>query len=460
MRSNSFPNARYFSAYSKYIFEDLRNLDLVFAVVITGLAISIGGAYDGWPISHLILQAIAIVYCVFALFSGDVISRVSWPVRMLILGALALPIVQMIPMPSAIIDELPGRELPSSMFKLAGLEDSWRPISLQPMATLSSFVSLWPAVAVFLAVSRLTYVQKIRLLIWVNVFIMASMVLASAQFLLQVEALKLHDIDYGRRGMGFFRNYNHMAVMIVAWMPIATFLISRLQIVLNLRLLIATTALGIMFAIILSTTSRAGLVLATLTIIAIATFYVGQRFKRVTVIVPLTFAIGAFTIWLMGANGQLSVVLSRFSEDAIASDLRWPIIKQTLQLTHAFWPVGSGGGSFETVYAVFEPLPLLSESEINKAHNDYVQIAMEYGILGCALIMCTLFWFGRKCFQISKSDNDLRVLALASATALIVFLLHCLIDYPLRTPTCMTLFALFFAIMSAVGTASVKPASL
>ncbi|MDE2385808.1 MAG: hypothetical protein KGO53_14450 [Alphaproteobacteria bacterium] len=67
------------------------------------------------------------------------------------LAALALVFIQLIPLPPALWQTIPGHEWALSSLKMAGTAPGWMPLTLSPEATRQSALCMLPPLAVFLA---------------------------------------------------------------------------------------------------------------------------------------------------------------------------------------------------------------------------------------------------------------------------------------------------------------------
>ena len=122
------------------------------------LMIVIGGVSNPSP-SMVGVQAVAsIVMLAAALWR----LRQGFPGRLAVAGAVlgilcfALVALQLVPLPPAIWQNLPGRSMVVETAKLAGGSvDSWRPMSLTPDLTKLCLIALLPGFATFLAVFTL-----------------------------------------------------------------------------------------------------------------------------------------------------------------------------------------------------------------------------------------------------------------------------------------------------------------
>ena len=104
------------------------------------------------------------------------------------------------------------------------------------------------------------------------------------------------------------------------------------------------------------------------------------------------------------------------------------------------------------VYQTVEPRTLLIERYINRAHNDWLELGLEGGVLTIIGLVVFFVWFGRSSFQAwrpGQSGTDALDTALARAGSIVVvlLLLHSGVEYPLRTTAMMVVFALACALL-------------
>ena len=124
-------------------------------VVFVALCFGGGGRAGQW--SNVLPQLAALPLLVAAtlkLVPARLQGLNRW--AMILLGSMiALPLVQLIPLPPSLWSALPGRSIISASYRAAGLSLPWLPLSLDPAATWRSLLTLLPPVAVFLAVLAL-----------------------------------------------------------------------------------------------------------------------------------------------------------------------------------------------------------------------------------------------------------------------------------------------------------------
>ena len=147
----------------------------------------------------------------------------------------------------------------------------------------------------------------------------------------------------------------------------------------------------------------------------------------------------AALLLLVAAAVGLDALMSRFENDPtpyLAGD-RWMMVTSTWRAALAFWPVGSGLGSFAAVYPGFQPAGL--RGFINHAHNDYVQLLMECGLLAVVLAGLAVALVARQGVLLVRRARsvglDAQALLQASCgLGLLAVLLHSWVDFNLRIP--------------------------
>jgi O-antigen ligase len=124
------------------------------------------------------------------------------------------------------------------------------------------------------------------------------------------------------------------------------------------------------------------------------------------------------------------------------------IVKDSLRMMAARPVLGWGLGTFPVVYPSFRSF--YTNFFVNAAHNDYVQITVETGVLGFALVCCFIVMFYRVALQrVANWRTDLiSATTLAAIVGVTGILVHSLSDFNLQIPANA---ALFFA-LTAVAT--------
>src|SRR5690348_6964908 len=123
-------------------------------VVVLAMLFGAGGV-QGW--SDAVVQLAALPLLAWALFrlNPSQLGRGGQWAIVLLCAILALPLLQLIPLPPSLWSGLPSRQEYASAYDAAGMAVPWLPISLDPSATWLGLLSLLPATAIFLAMLSL-----------------------------------------------------------------------------------------------------------------------------------------------------------------------------------------------------------------------------------------------------------------------------------------------------------------
>jgi O-antigen ligase len=357
-----------------------------------------------------------------------------------------LPLVQLIPLPPSWWSLLPGRELAAKIYLDAGVPTPWLPISLVPSATSRSAIALLPAVAIFAAMPMLGAPQRFRILLMGGFIVAASVGLDLLQMIGGPSSyLRFFSDTNPERAVGFFANSNHNAAFLYCAIPFAAMWAKGLRVRHSFALWPPLLAVIVLIGVAVAQ-SRAGLILALLA----GVFGVPQLTRdgviqsRMAVI--STIGLGALVAFLVLIQFGFEGLGERLQLSDIGSDLRWPVAAATLKAALSNLPFGTGYGTFMPVYQTFEPHNILSDSYMNRAHDDWLESLLEGGLLSVAAILAFLLWFIPSTVRAWRKDapgSDASDQTLARAGSIVVFLLmlHSVVDYPLRTTALAVVFA-------------------
>ncbi len=417
-----------------------------------------GGGYQGWSDAVVQLAALPLLAWALVKLNPSQMGRSGQWAIVVLCAILALPLLQLIPMPPSLWRGLPGRGEVASAYEAAGMALPWLPISLDPAATWLGLLSLLPATAIFLA--RLLIDQRSRRILIVLMFIVAfaSVLLDLLQTRDGPESpLRFYAMTDLFRPVGLFANSNHNAAFLYSAIP---FVIAwAIGLVTDQR---PNRAIGLAFlgvltlAIIIGvavTQSRAGMALlfvAGLSGLLLAWRHGrGQSGRRL-----LRLAVGVNLVALLIAFQFGFVAFMERAEKQGLEDTRWPVARITSQAAIANLPFGSGFGTFIPVYEKFVPRTLLADTVVNHAHNDWLELWLTGGAPAIVLVLGFSAWFAASTFRLWSSGQPgapVLDLALAEAASIVVVLLlsHSTVDYPLRIPTLSVLFAIACAFLIA-----------
>ena len=139
------------------------------------------------------------------------------------LALVALPLLQLVPLPGWLWTLLPHREISAESFALIRQDVPWMPISVSPEATWLSALSLLPPLSLFVGILLLGYRDRR----WLSLVIIAVGVIGVFLGLLQVaqgptSPLRLFRFTNPTEAVGFFANRNHFAALVYVLVLLAS----------------------------------------------------------------------------------------------------------------------------------------------------------------------------------------------------------------------------------------------
>ena len=198
--------------------------------------------------------------------------------------------------------------------------------------------------------------------------------------------------------------------------------------------------------------SRAGIVLVaaeTAIVLAVSAFWpgrsrAGRRDRRILLPVVGLAGVAVFSMMIASSRG----LAERFEESEPYA-LRWSVARTALGLFLKRPWTGYGAGTFEQVYPSAAPVD--TGMLWNFAHNDPVQFAMEWGVVGVGALIGTLWLLLRRAWR--------REVWLGVVLPAVSVLAHSWFDFPLHIPAVLAAWLLTLAQAEPAGTvlAQVKP---
>ncbi len=200
------------------------------------------------------------------------------------------------------------------------------------------------------------------------------------------------------------------------------------------RVLLAGALLVLALALAL-TLSRAGIVSAAAGLLAMLALAVSGRIRSRAVlpILAVVFGTTVYAGWV-----GLESVADRFAAVARepASDLRWGIWQATLSVVADAPVAGVGLGAFPDGVSPYRPAEVPAEKIVDYAHNDFLQLLAETGILGLMIALWALV--GLLTFTVrrwrARRDPLVRGLVLGGVGAVVAAMIHSVVDFGLHMP--------------------------
>lgn len=422
-------------------FEPTMPLMLVIAMAV--LLWIAGGASQGDVMGQVVVRAGAWTILLMAVLFGprpDLAG--ARPVLLIIIAAIALPLVQLVPLPPAWWQALPGRDI----LLVPGEAVPWRPWTMTPGATRNALASLVVPVAMFVLLVQADQ----RADRWIPAILLAMVSAAMLLGLLQFSGAGFNSPllnDTPGATSAIFANRNHFALFLAIGCMIAPVWAFADREALHWRGPVAGGLMLLFVLTILATGSRSGILLGALALL-ISLALVGSRLRRrlrraprwvfpVLVGTALSVIIG---IAALSFASDRADSIDRLLTLNAAEDMRSRALPTVLAMIAAYFPFGSGFGGFDPLFRIHEPVDLLKLTYFNQAHNDYFGIALDGGIAGLVVLGAAMLWWLIATVRLWRAaDGDSVFLARLGSAIVLLVLIASITDYPARTPTIMAL---------------------
>ncbi|WAT17020.1 O-antigen ligase family protein [Aurantiacibacter sp. MUD11] len=407
--------------------------------ILLVLAVLLGGGGVVYGFRHMAIQLFALALLALnAGRFGDFVREAPRVLVILVALTLAFPLLQAVPLPAPLWQALPGRDLVVQAYSVTGIDtQSWFTFSVDPLRTLTSFcATLAPAAMIVLGWSLS---QEDR-----HVLVKTLVAVALGAFLLGTLQLSsantfgiLQDIDAGPDVFyATFSNRNSTGIFFV----IATITLAAVPLPSGrLWPMLAAGAGALMVIAVVLTQSRSSMTLLVLLLAFVVARFAASylRSKRSGVLANRRpMIIGSAIVVVIGivaivasvaSGGRAAQSLERFSQ--IDGD-RLEMWDDGAFVAKRYWPVGSGTGTFDEVFQIDESLAYVSPGRAGRAHNDYIELAIETGVIGILVLLAWFAWLGWATWQ-RRNDAD-RWLAFAAIVSFTCIALQSVLDYPLR----------------------------
>lgn len=412
-------------------------------IVFVAAAVLLGGASRPTmflPLLQLGAAALLALHCL----RPTPLPRVARAGVTLVVLAALLPFAWAVPLTAAVWSATPVGGWIADSYRAAGLPLGARGLGAVAGTALPAMLFMLLPLAAFVAAAGATRRLRWQLTVALALLAGAELLVGFSQFLSgNAGALRLYAITSHSGALGFFANRNHLAALLIATLPVVLMSAGRAEATGGRPAAIVWSAGVVLFMLGLAATlSRAGALLGVAILAAtLAAMYVvrGREGERASGWF-LYAAVGALLLAALVAGPAIAQRLMQ------AEDRRTVFMRDTAAAIGWSWPVGTGPGSFTVVYPAFERIEDMRPTFANHAHNDYLELLLEYGIAGgVSLVAGLLLWLfaAAQAWRVATREP----LCLGAALGSAALLLHSAVDYPLRTPALAVLFGLLCGLM-------------
>ncbi len=340
--------------------------------------------------------------------------------------------------------------LPFGTTDAAGVSGIPRTISLDPYSTLLAVVQ-FSALFVYLG-ATLVFVDTPKRLKTIVYFI------SIFGFVYAFFAIIQNLLDPGRiygvyerpfvQPFGSFVNKHNFAAFVELSIALPLGLLFSGAIKKDKRLLFLT-AIGVQGIALVMSGSRGGLVallaeIFFIVVISRRTQTTEQIVLKIALAAALVGTIIGGTILIGGDSTLTRIAETAASKDPTSSRTQiwattWEVVKQN--------PIfGSGWGALGAAYTRFDPMN--GRERVEHAHNDYLQLLADAGIIGLLIGAFFIFALAREGWRrLESKDHFRRGVAVGALGGCFAILVHSLFDFVLHIPA----ISLFFLVMTALA---------
>jgi len=199
------------------------------------------------------------------------------------------------------------------------------------------------------------------------------------------------------------------------------------------------------------------LILAIYIIIKFKLFAIFQENKKWLILLLITFLIITIIYSTDNPLNKSAITvpqraLSTFDEQDPSINTRLLMWKTTFEMIKDKPLFGSGLGTFKMNYLIYQaeflksnPYYIKYSGKAGEAHNEYLQMWAELGIIGLGLFLLIFYCFYKTIidFYNNKKNVKEKIITLGLVLGITCFLIHCLFTFPLHVPALgVTFFAL------------------
>lgn len=433
------------------------------------------------PVPLLLLEILALVL-VFYCLRNDTFSEVGNKFKVFVLALFLLPIVQLVPLPLGLWASMPGHDTYAQAFSAtaSAVNHSFRPWSIVPSATEYSWLALIPPLAVFLytlTLPRDKIKTAVNLFIFVVIF---EALLGLMQYGAGADsALRLPYDRIVADSVGTYANRDHLAGLLEMALPLCIAMIfaaivqrgSNRQHTRTLRQKLAMLAA--------SHFNRAIIYFLIAIVVLLGLIFTRSRTGNMLAMVVIFLAALAFSFRLGGKNayGLIGVfsaaaaflaleigmvpILNRFILEDPMADARWILFDDTFSAALAFFPFGSGAGTFVHVFPRFQSTSF-SGTYVNNAHNDYLEWLMEGGIIALALLIAFAVFYVIKWTKLLRQHDwkTTQFIQVGAGIGVFAMMLHSFLDFNLHIPANQIYFAFLAGLFFIESKENQAPANI
>lgn len=341
-----------------------------------------------------------------------------------------------------------------SLAEIGGVSGISRTISLDPFWT-KVFALHFFALFVFFA-AALAFIdsaKRLKKVVWlITIFGFAYSFFAILQAVLSPDKIYgLYDVTQKGAFGSFVNRHNFAAIIEMAIaVPLGLMFVGAVQ---KDRKLLFITAIGLMGVALILSGSRGGLAaflteICFLVILTTKTKNYNQFVLKIGLSVALVAIIIVGSI-LVGGESSLTRISETVGSDNVTSG-RTEIWSVSLQIIKNYLPLGAGLGAYSVAYTPYDAFN--GQMRVEQAHNDYLQVLTDAGLIGLiigAAFLFLLFKTGLK--NVNTKNTFRRGVAVGAFAGCFAVLVHSFFDFVLHTTAVSVLFLTLMSLVVVSG---------
>ncbi len=423
------------------------------------------------PLALMALELLAAALLVVTLWQAKALRQVNRYALWAIAALVLLYLLYLLPLPAFLSEMLPRYALHtavnSAVFGSTSTAQGPFSVSLVPGDTFASLLALLLPVAVFIATSAMSGKRRYRLVVLLLWIAGLEAALGLMQYGQQTGPLFLGMQRSFGSGTGTYPNRDHLVGLLEMVLPICLglFAVSATR----KHRSKARGKLRQHASFLATLKGQKAVVYAFLTfLLLLGIIFTKSRTGIALTILAILLSLPAFSTRLGGDNSYgkigtisaialglaimigLAPILDRFSAEQLTANTRVAMYSATLEGIGALLPLGSGPGSFSSIFPAFQTLDL-GKYFVDHPHNDYLEWFFEWGILLLPILLLLLIAYVRQWPKVWRQGkwSKLQFAQVGAGIGILLLALHSLIDYNLHIPANIIYFAFLAGIFLA-----------
>lgn len=387
------------------------------------------------------------------------------------LGAVAIAIaLQLVPLPFGTLKAVsPGVDAFLREYHLAYQRPAWHAVSIGPTFTVTALCLFLAFATLLVGLTRAVRYMRVDWLMtqFIGLGVGLAIVGVVQRALSEPTSTLVYGFwepVYGGNPFGPFVNRNHFAGwMLMALPPVIGYALAELELAARPRngswriwghwivttdaskFLLAAGAVVSMGLSIVLTGSRSGVAGLAVTLVALG-YHLVRRVRgmraRLTVVGSLGVLLLSVLVW-----ADPREIIGRFATTATSVEGRFSAWRDSWQILQDFPIFGTGLGTYGQAMLVYQTA---GRPEIYlQAHNDYIQLAVEGGLLVGVPVLILLGVIGRAIWRrLKPGEDDIRTrwVRVGAVAGLLGIAAQSLVEFSLQMPGNALLFTVMLAI--------------